>query len=56
MKTATTILSCLLLASCATYSPPTAKEAAEVLKSSFAERGIAKMDRVNQSELQQVCS
>ncbi|MGL4575523.1 MAG: sulfur oxidation c-type cytochrome SoxX [Burkholderiaceae bacterium] len=56
MKITTTILSCLLLASCATYSPPTAKEAAEVLKSSFAERGIAKLDRVQQSELQQVCS
>jgi sulfur-oxidizing protein SoxX len=56
MKITPALISCVLLASCATYSPPTAKESAEVLKSSFAERGIAKLDRVEQTDLQRVCS
>jgi L-cysteine S-thiosulfotransferase len=43
------------LASCA--SPvPTREETMQVVKSSFKERGIAKLDRLNQSELQQYCS
>jgi sulfur-oxidizing protein SoxX len=47
---------CLLFASCATYSPPTAQESAQTIKASFAERGIAKLDRLEQSDLQQACS
>jgi L-cysteine S-thiosulfotransferase len=56
MKITTALTGCVVLASCATYSPPTAQESAEVLKNSFAERGIAKLDRVQQTDLQRVCS
>ena len=45
-----------LLVSCAVYTPPTTEEAQQVVKSSFRERGIAKLDRLNQSELQAACS
>ncbi len=44
-----------VLASCASPAP-TREETMQVVKSSFKERGIAKLDRLNQSELQQVCS
>ncbi len=50
------ISACVLLASCATYSPPTAEEATATIKASFAERGIAKLDRLEQSDLQKNCS
>jgi sulfur-oxidizing protein SoxX len=44
-------------ASCAmTQPPPTREETMQVVKSSFRDRGIAKVDRLNQSELQQACS
>jgi L-cysteine S-thiosulfotransferase len=43
------------LASCASPAP-TREETMQVVKSSFKERGIAKLDRLNQSELQQYCS
>jgi len=47
----------VVLASCATTaSAPSREETMQVVKSSFQERGIAKLDRLNQSELQQVCS
>jgi L-cysteine S-thiosulfotransferase len=46
-----------VLASCATTaSAPSHEETMQVVRSSFKERGIAKLDRLNQSELQQVCS
>jgi sulfur-oxidizing protein SoxX len=46
-----------VVAACATFEPaPTREETMQVVKSSFRERGIAKLDRLNQSELQQVCS
>lgn len=45
-----------VLAGCATYTPPTQEETMAVIKSSFRDRGIAKVDRLNQSELQKVCS
>jgi len=45
-----------VLAACATYMPPTRDETMAVIKSSFHDRGIAKVDRLNQSELQRVCS
>jgi sulfur-oxidizing protein SoxX len=41
---------------CATYTPPTKEETAAVIKSSFQDRGIAKVDRLNQTELQRICS
>jgi len=45
-----------VLAACATYTPPTRDETLAVIKSSFHDRGIAKVDRLNQSELQRICS
>ena len=41
---------------CAVYTAPTREETLQVVKSSFQERGIAKLDRLNQSELQAACS
>ncbi len=46
----------VLLISCAVYTAPTREEALQVVKSSFKERGIAKLDRLDQSELQVACS
>jgi len=45
-----------LLVGCAVYSAPSREETLQVVKSSFKERGIAKLDRLNQSELQVACS
>ena len=45
-----------LLVSCAVYTAPTREETLQVVRSSFKERGIAKLDRLNQSELQVACS
>jgi len=44
------------LVGCAIYVAPTREETLQVVKSSFRERGIAKLDRLNQSDLQQACS
>lgn len=44
------------LVGCAMYVAPTREETLQVVKSSFRERGIAKLDRLNQSDLQQACS
>ncbi len=46
----------LALVGCATYTAPTSEETMQVIKSSFRDRGIAKMDRLNQSDLQVACS
>ena len=54
MKTVLSLATVVVLASCA--SPPTREETMQVVKGSFKDRGIAKLDRLNQSELQQVCS
>ena len=47
-----------LLASCASTAMhgPSAAEVFASIKSSFAERGVAKLDRLNQTEIQKVCS
>jgi sulfur-oxidizing protein SoxX len=55
MKTVMSVGAVVVLASCASPGP-TREETMQVVKSSFKERGIAKLDRLNQSELQQVCS
>jgi L-cysteine S-thiosulfotransferase len=55
MKTVLSLAAIAVLASCAS-SAPTREESMQVVKASFNERGIAKLDRLNQSELQQVCS
>lgn len=47
-------LAATLLASCATR--PAQQDVLASLKSSFTERGIASLDRLNQTELQRVCS
>lgn len=46
--------SILLLASCS--SLPTAEESLAAIKGSFNERGIAKLDRLDQTEIQRLCS
>jgi sulfur-oxidizing protein SoxX len=55
MKTVLSLAAIAVLASCASSSP-SREESMQVVKSSFKDRGIAKLDRLNQSELQQVCS
>lgn len=52
------VSSCVLLASCASTAMqgPSAAEMLASIKSSFAERGIAKLDRLDQTEIQKVCS
>lgn len=48
----------LLLAGCANmmYTPPSEQETLAVIRAGFKDRGIAKVDRLNQSELQSACS
>ena len=47
----------LAVSACATVvNLPDAKESIATLKASFADKGIAKMDRLEQSELQKACS
>lgn len=48
--------SAAVLVGCAVYTAPTQQETLQVVKSSFRERGIAKLDRLNQSDLQLACS
>lgn len=59
MKNHTYVLAATLAAvliGCAVYTPPTREETLQVVKSSFRDRGIAKVDRLNQSEMQIACS
>jgi sulfur-oxidizing protein SoxX len=58
LKFAMAALGAVALAGCASmmYAPPTKEETLAVIKSSFKDRGIAKTDRLNQTELQRVCS
>jgi L-cysteine S-thiosulfotransferase len=45
------------LAACATLvGGPTSQEVTDTIKASFAEKGIAKLDRLNQSDAQKTCS
>ena len=48
------VASVVLLASCA--STPSKEETLAAIKSSFNERGIAKLDRLDQTEIQRICS
>ncbi|MEY4911189.1 MAG: SoxX protein [Pseudomonadota bacterium] len=52
------VLSVALLASCASTSMngPSVADVLATIKSSFAERGVAKLDRLDQTEIQKVCS
>jgi sulfur-oxidizing protein SoxX len=57
MKAGFVIAGAVVFAGCAAmYTPPTKEETQAVIKSSFRDRGIAKVDRLNQSDLQAVCS
>ena len=57
MKTSIPLgLALVVLAGCAVYSPPTREETLTVIKSSFRDSGIAKVTRLDQSELQVACS
>ncbi len=54
-QTAIISIACvMLLASCA--STPSKEESLAAIKSSFNERGIAKLDRLDQTEIQRLCS
>jgi len=55
MKTMMSVGAVVVLASCASPGP-TREETMQVVKSSFQERGIAKLDRLEQSDLQLACS
>jgi L-cysteine S-thiosulfotransferase len=57
-KTALILLTASLLASCASAPTPAEldKAAAEVIKTSFREQGIAKLDRITQDPGQAACS
>jgi L-cysteine S-thiosulfotransferase len=48
------VASSFLLLSCSTL--PSLEESTAAIKSSFSERGIAKLDRLDQTEIQRVCS
>ena len=45
-----------ILAGCATYVAPTKEESTAAVKASFRERSIAKLDRLDQNEIQALCS
>jgi L-cysteine S-thiosulfotransferase len=53
-STCSIVLSAVLLASCS--SVPSGAEALAAIKGSFSERGIAKLDRLEQTEIQKICS
>ena len=57
IKTSLIAVSAVVLAGCvATPPPPTDAEVAATMKASFKARSIAKLDRLDQSELQKQCS
>jgi sulfur-oxidizing protein SoxX len=56
LAVASAVIGGAALVGCETYTAPTQVETMQVVKSSFRERGIAKLDRLNQSDIQQACS
>jgi sulfur-oxidizing protein SoxX len=56
MSTRALLLGLAAVAGCATYVAPTKEESMQAVKSSFKDRSIAKLDRLNQTEIQVVCS
>ena len=57
MKRMTVVLAGVMLAGCATVATgPTREEIVQLLRDSFQAKGIAGMDRLEQSELQATCS
>ena len=55
-RTRVLLIGLAVVAGCATYVAPTKEESMQAVKSSFKERSIAKLDRLNQTEIQAVCS
>jgi len=55
-KTIVFLAAAATVAGCATYTAPSKEETLAVIKSSFQDRGIAKVDRLNQTDLQRICS
>jgi sulfur-oxidizing protein SoxX len=57
-KAGLAVMSMAALAGCASmaYTAPTPEETSAVIKAGFRERGPAKLDRIQQSELQLACS
>ncbi len=49
-----TLIAAAVVAGCASMA--TGPDVTEVLKTSFGERGIAKLDRLDQSAMQKACS
>jgi L-cysteine S-thiosulfotransferase len=47
---------CVSIAACATNDASVTKDSNAAIRSSFVERGIAKLDRLEQTELQKTCS
>ena len=56
MRTRVLPVGLAIVAGCATYVAPTKEESMQAVKSSFKERSIAKLDRLDQTEIQAVCS
>jgi sulfur-oxidizing protein SoxX len=58
IKTLGAVAVAATLAGCASlmYTAPTEQETLAVIKSGFADRGIAKVDRLDQSDLQKACT
>jgi L-cysteine S-thiosulfotransferase len=54
VKASAAVATVALLTSCS--SMPSAADALAAIKGSFAERGIAKLDRLDQTDIQKVCS
>ena len=55
-RTALGLITTATLIGCSMYVAPTREESMQVVRSSFRERGIAKLDRLTQSDLQAACS
>jgi len=55
-KTFTLAAALAVLTSCASYTPPTKEESLASVRASFSARSIAKLDRLEQSEIQSLCS
>ena len=55
-RTRVLLIGLAVVAGCATYVAPSKEESMQAVKSSFKERSIAKLDRLNQTEIQAVCS
>lgn len=51
-----TVVAAAAVMGCATYTPPSEQETMAVIKSSFRDRGQAKVDRLTQTQMQTLCT